>query len=841
MKPFSHCEKYLKSEPILLTVVASLSLYTSMLSAEEYFSPDSIEVRGNVSRDIDLSQFSHKGGQAPGIYSVSIYLNGSYITERDVKFTVNAGKLIPELTSGDLLQWGVIDNATPAFMQADAKEKITNLELLLPDSSVDFDFPQSRLNISIPQQYVRRDPQGYVPQQEWNDGLNMLFLNYGYSGATTRSDHQAGVNNSSYLNLRSGANLGPWRLRNYSAYSHSDEGNKWDSINTFMQRDIKTLKSQLVAGDGQTQSEVFDSFAFRGVQLYSDDNMLPDSMRGFAPIVRGIARSNSQVTIRQNGSIIWQSYVPPGPFVIDDLYPTSSSGELEITIREPDGTERRMIQPFSAVPIMQREGHFKYSMTAGRYRSGDSSGKEPAFFQGTGIYGLPWTTTAYGGSIIADKYFSASVGIGKSLGDFGSVSLDGTFSRSQFTQDTDTGASFRFQYSKDIVTSGTTFTVLGYRYSTSGYHDFSEANGDYYDNLSAAFQDKEEQQVYKEWRDKYTKRSRTQANINQSLGDYGNLYLSAYEQRYWGGNKERNISTGYSTSYNGINYSLDYSYSRVPYLSKSDQVVSLSVQIPLSKFLPGSWLNMSGTSNKRGDTTMMTGLSGTALKDNNLSWSAQQGYNSQNADTTGNASVDYKGRTGEYLAGYNYSRQHQQFTYGAQGGVVLHPYGLTLTQPLGETMALVRAKDAADVKVLNNSGLYTNSHGYAVVPYVSPYRRTSLTLDTLDLGQNVDLLSDSRTIVPTSGALVLADFPTASGLKVMFTLSGVNVPFGATASIKNDKRTVEGIVDEQHRVWLAGVPEQGTILVRWQGGNCSAPYRVTTRQSSVLSVTAVCH
>jgi outer membrane usher protein len=52
---------------------------------------------------------------------------------------------------------------------------------------------------------------------------------------------------------------------------------------------------------------------FRGAQLASDDNMLPDSLRGFAPIIRGIAQSNAQVTIKQNGYTIYQSYVARGP------------------------------------------------------------------------------------------------------------------------------------------------------------------------------------------------------------------------------------------------------------------------------------------------------------------------------------------------------------------------------------------------------------------------------------------------------------------------------------------------------------------------------------------------
>lgn len=39
--------------------------------------------------------------------------------------------------------------------------------------------------------------------------------------------------------------------------------------------------------------------------------MLPDSQKGFAPTIRGIARTNAQVTVRQNGYVLYQTYVTP--------------------------------------------------------------------------------------------------------------------------------------------------------------------------------------------------------------------------------------------------------------------------------------------------------------------------------------------------------------------------------------------------------------------------------------------------------------------------------------------------------------------------------------------------
>jgi outer membrane usher protein len=95
-----------------------------------------------------------------------------------------------------------------------------------------------------------------------------------------------------------------------------------------------------------------------------------------------------------------------------------------VTIKEADGSERTFIQPFSAVPIMQREGRLKYALTAGKYRSGNSDSDEPEFGQITAIYGLPHAITIYGGTLYSEDYQSGAAGLGFGLGELGSVSAD---------------------------------------------------------------------------------------------------------------------------------------------------------------------------------------------------------------------------------------------------------------------------------------------------------------------------------------------------------------------------------------------------------------------------------
>lgn len=123
-------------------------------------------------------------------------------------------------------------------------------------------------------------------------------------------------------------------------------------------------------GDSNSSGDIYDSLGFRGVRLYTSDPMYPDSQQGFAPTIRGIATGRSQVTVRQNGYVIYQNTVQSGAFEITDLSATSSSGNLEVTVKSESGAVQTFVVPYSTVPLLQREGRLKYDVVAGRYRSG---------------------------------------------------------------------------------------------------------------------------------------------------------------------------------------------------------------------------------------------------------------------------------------------------------------------------------------------------------------------------------------------------------------------------------------------------------------------------------------
>ena len=814
--------------------------------AREFFNPALLEIDNPAQAGADLSVFE-EGAQAPGTYRVDLYVNDEMVETSDVEFVLmpditGKKKLQPCLSRAELEGFGVRVALYPAL---NTDSSCINLEQAIPQASSDFLFNQQRLNISVPQAAMNVQARGYVSPDKWDQGIPVLLTNYAFSGGNSEG-RKKGVesSNSYYLNLRSGINLGAWRLRNYSTWNRDSEGgSRWKSINTYLQRDIIALKSQLVMGDSTTPSEVFDSLPIRGIQLYSDDDMLPDSMRGYSPVVRGIARSNAQVTIRQNGYVIYQSYVPPGPFEIKDLYPTAGSGDLYVVIKESDGSEQNMTVAFASVPILQREGRLKYSVSSGKYRTSGGGIEETPFSQGTVMYGLPWGATLYGGVQAASKYQALALGWGQNLGIIGAISADVTqaWSKLKDADKKENGQSWRLRYGKNFVETGTNFSLASYRYSTEGFYSMQEAL-DSYNNAGNMF-------YYNH------KKSRAEVSISQNLGEgYGSFTLSGIREEFWNSSrKTESASVGYNNSWAGISYGLNYTYSKNGYdsfgqrVSNNDQIFSFNVSVPLSKWLPDSnyaYARYNLYTSKKGNTTHNAGVYGTLLEDHNLNYNLNQSYATKGSGYSGNASVNYRGGRGDVNLGYSYNDSARQVNYGLEGGVIVHENGITLSQPVNETAVLVKAPGASGARISNNTGVTTDWRGYAVVPYVTPYRKTEISMNTETLGDDVDMTMTTQSVIPTRGAIVRADFKPNVGIRALLTLmrAGQPVPFGAMVTDAGNAGNNGSIVGDGGQVYMSGMSPTGTLLVKWGNGaaqQCQANYSLPEPSASGIQMANV--
>mgnify|MGYP001202359364 CR=1 FL=1 len=264
----------------LAMLPALLSGLNNKAQARDFFDPSFISsLNGSdPSTTPDLSVFQTQNAQAPGDYRVDIMFNGRYLDTRTIKFVANnrassdnrEPALVPCLSLKALAEYGVRIKAFPEL--AEDQNGCANFSVI-PDTKADFDFTAQRLNISIPQAALSTTAQGYIPPDQFDDGINALLVNYQFNGS---NDMQA--NDEYYsLNLQSGLNVGPWRIRNLSTWNKNNgDAGDWDSAYLYMQRSIRPINSNLVMGESSSLSTIFDSVPFTGIQLATDTTMLPE-------------------------------------------------------------------------------------------------------------------------------------------------------------------------------------------------------------------------------------------------------------------------------------------------------------------------------------------------------------------------------------------------------------------------------------------------------------------------------------------------------------------------------------------------------------------------------------
>ena len=785
-------------------------------------------VHGVDGQPVDLSRFERGDQLGPGGYRADIYVNQTWIGREDITVRADTGDNTASVVCFSRQQIARIGLDVDALPNRDAATAALDTDCidpaqLVPDAHVDFDLSNLRIDASIPQAYLRRTARGYVDPKDWDSGVTAGFVDYNANAFRTQT---SGVSQTQYyLGLNAGVNVGGWRLRHSGSFTESaggyaSAGSQYTAISTYAQHDITRLKSQLTVGQYYTPSDLFDSVPYTGVQLTSDDRMLPDSQRGFAPVIRATALTNARVTVRQGNNVVYETTVAPGPFVIDDLYNTGYAGDLNVSITEADGSVRRFVVPFASVPQLRRPGVSRFSVSAGKYRD-STLARTPTFVEATYQRGLSNLLTGYAGVIAASHYQSAQAGVALST-PVGAFAADVTFSKATDLPSVvepghgTTGRSYRISYSKLVDWTQTNFVVAAYRFSSPGYLSL----GDYAQAMNstgaAAFR----------------QRNRFQVNVSQPLGDgWGSVYLSGSAQNYWNGAKGSDISyqAGYSNNIGRVNLTLSAGRT----LSTGSAAVTqymLTATVPLGRGPRTPYLNTSVTYSDTGNSYVQAGLSGSAGDANQFSYSVFGSHAGGNGDTStnGGASAAYQGANGVLTGSFSAGQHYTQANLGVSGSIVGHAGGVNFTSQQGETRALVEADGAAGATLSNSIGAAVGRNGYGVVSGLMPYRQNDVALDPKGTSPDVELQITSQSVAPRYGSVVLLKYPTVTGKPLLLHLTrddGGNLPVGAEVFDSHD--SLIAVVGQGSRIFFRSADAHGTLRVRWGDGDdrqCSVAY-----------------
>lgn len=781
---------------ILLICLCS---YINNSYSQDYFNP--LFLGSDVDSIDDLSYLSAGNNVAPGIYFLSMSVGDAFIKNIDVKFKENDQRKVNACFTKEIIELIPFNNEALRLLSAapDTQECIDIAEHI-KDFSYDVDLSKLTLTLSIPQIYLKSIRSTLANESDWDDGITALMTNYNINGSFSKNNN-ANNYSSTFINLNNRLNLGSWRFNSSFYYNQSKTGNhstnEWNSNSIFVTRDISAIKSSLTIGQNILGSTLFDSNPFIGLSLATSNEMLPESDKGYSPTIKGIAESRSKLTIKQNGNILYQEYVNPGPYSIDNLNSVGTSGDYEVELTSDQGVVTIYTVPYSSLPNLLRQGSYNYSVAFGRLDIARADKSE--FIQGSFGYGLPLDTTLYAGYQIANDYYAAGLGLSKDIGNFGALSFDAIQAKAKIKDEDYLGSSYRILYAKSFSDTGTNIQLTGYRYSTSDYYTFSEAK--YKNNDTSDLND------HITYSKNERRKNSFQVNVAQNLGDYGQLYLWGNINSYWGSDaKSQNMQLGWNktlTEYN--NTALSASYNKNTYRHNTDNMFFLSMSMPLSNGMDKNKMYLTNsTSYNRSRYNNATSLYGNAL-DNKLNYNIYQNVNNDSQNTS-NLSLRYKANAAEVNAGTAFSSNTRELDYGLAGSMLVHQGGVIFAREANDTAILVEAKGATGA-LLDKAGenITVNSNGYALIPYATAYHYNDVAISPETFGAGYDIDGKILKVAPTRGAISKVVFDVRKGYNFLVSLKYKNKPIKFGTFVMNKSEQTTSIIDDDSTVYLTGV------------------------------------
>lgn len=791
------------------------------------FESDLLKLDGG--EKIDLSRFSYGSSASPGIYRVNIFVNNNEVSQEQVEFKEGPNRQVYPCLTPRLIQLINFneDNLSENVKQALASPSTcSNLEEIIPEAKFEFDSSEQQLTIEVPQIYVNRIARGTVNPELWDSGIPAFTLGY-YANAYDSQYSTGGDYRSAFASLNAGLNIGAWYFRHNGSYNwQKDVGGEYNVNNTYVQRDINAIRGRVVMGEYNTTGQLFNSVPFTGAQIASDERMLPESQRGYAPDIRGVAKTNAKVTVRQLGNIIYETTVTPGVFVINDLYPMGYGGDLEVTVQEADGSTQQYTVAYAAVAELLRPDTQRYSLTAGKVRNSGVS-DEPMFYEATYRRGLNNIFTAYGGAQISENYQAYQLGL--ATGSIvGAVSIDATQSNSKLggSAGSKSGQSYRVSYTKLFDETNSNITLAAYRYSTKNYMDFltalqsRDAIKDGYDSNSI-------------WRSK----NRFTISLNQGLPEFwGNLYISATLENYWNGNTGYNkqYQMGYSNTWKRVNYSVNVGRSTSSTgRDQTNWYLNLSFPLWESWESRAPYFSLRYNQDDQGGKSEQAMLSGALGENNKYTYNLSASHDNRSG-TSANVGAGWTGSVASLNGSYSTGDGYNSTSFGLSGAIVAHSGGVTFTPYNSDTYALIEAKDAKGAKMTGYAGTTVDSFGYALFPSLSPYQMNQVSIDPEGSSMDVEFESTSQKIAPRSGAVVKVKFNTNRGTPVLISSSfaGENLPFGA--EVLDEENTSIGIVNQTGAIYARVKEDKGTLLVKWGNStdaSCKVNYMLAPTKS----------
>ncbi|WP_300002109.1 fimbria/pilus outer membrane usher protein [uncultured Cedecea sp.] len=760
----------------------------------------------------------------PGKHYVLVYVNGEKISTENIDFKQHENDLLPCFSQHNLSKFNLNYNKLNLINKTSSA--CFFIENILEGAYAIVDFDDERLDVNIPQIYLSSEVDDYIYPSQWNRGVNSHALKYDMNITNIRDKRYSDIY-SYHGHFEQHLNLYSWRIYTnnvLSARNNSSINNKFYDL--YAERSIASLKSSLTIGEINTNGDYFNWVKYKGVKLASDNRMNATSLSGFAPSIRGIANSPSLLSIEYNGRVIYEKNIPAGEYHIQDLPRTYGNGVLNVILTGADGVRTVQEIPVSTISSLIRPGSYEYSVNIG---SLDSMYPGDYWLTQANVkYGINNNLTMYSGLQSIHPYDYAQTMIGGTFNTrIGGISLDYYRSFSDEKRPERSSCSLFcndklvLNYEENLSLIDTSLSMSVTRYLDKNYWELNDFIANKY-NYEA-----------NRGLDSFQNKQTSNLVLRKSLPDnYGSISGSGYYAKPWKGNGTDTY--GYSLSYDNNFKKINYNISLFSFKNKNnslDNTFFISSSIPFetkNKNLNfnSSYVNYSDSYNTR----MSLAANDKSFDKVNYNFWMDRG--TQNSFGNG-GSLSYNNGANTKQAGYSKNENSEMIYGNINGAMILHEGGITKSSELGKTFAIVKAIGAEGMSISLNSNIKINANGYGVAPYLSPYKKNYITLDSKKSNNMSEIEENRLLVIPDNGSSPLVEFKIKKIGKNILKIHSVNyeIPFGA--EVVDVKNNVVGITDQSGFVLL---PEEYEELAAiWSKDSKDYKCKIIFRKDSDIS------
>lgn len=622
------------------------------------------------------------------------------------------------------------------------------------------------------------------------------LLNYDLSGFYNRFGDDASRFGSA--NTEVGFNAGDWIVRSRQVQTWQDGLSRSTHLQAYAQRTFASHQAVLQAGQINLYNPVLSGAQITGVQVLTEHAL---QEQGQGALIQGIANSPAQVEVRQNGALIHSTVVPAGPFTLTDVRRLNTRSDVEVTVKESVGGERRFTVPAAMLGLgLPAPG---YSVAAGRVRNvGDAKGEDPWVVSGGWTGALHPQLTLGTGVLAASEYRSVGASLGWLPWLDSQIQLSTQVSNSQ-AQEKVSGVQTDLSWSQRLGEQWSISAANSWR--SIGYRELEES--------TYARDDNNRDSRY---------RDQQSLNLGWSHPRLGAFSAGVSRSANFAGDSSSRALASWGTSIGAVSLSASAEW-QMGGDQQQDNAVYLNISVPLGESRRlRSWVRNSGGENR-------TGLGITEQIDDQLSYRVSAEHDSSDHQVETTLGISALPRYSQLDLSYSRSdAERSSYQGGARGGVVLHGDGMTFSPyPVRDTFALVSVGDMSGIKLSTPSGpVWTDWQGQAVVPQVAAYGRSPVEVQTRSLPRNADINNGLAMISSGRGAVDRVEFGVGLTRRLLLTVSNdQGAPLPAGASVSSAEGEFITLVQDGSQVFLPNVLGQSTLWITTpQGSRCQLRY-----------------